>query len=434
MRLTGAFHFLNLIREINIAEIRDEAEQRFEILVLGRPIEAEAVADRLGATPGRHGLHPWISVHHLPMEAGAEPRLTPDRFTLAIVVTDDVQPSLSEAEAIRRLEGAGVLTVVAVLNDDALRRAGANGARVEDPSRAILSKEPTADDIKLRLAPVLLDALPDGRGLRVAFARRMPVLRETLISAIVDDVARANAMYSMTTGLAEQIPVLNIPLNAADVIVLTKNQLIMAYKIALAAGKRGRPTELMGEIISVLGGGLLFREVARKLVGLVPVIGLVPKVAVSYAGTRVIGTVVERWAMEGHRIRIDEMRSLYDEAMRGGRELAKSLADRIDSDNATADRADDEDVAVNKEAIQTWADEGGALPSVEPPTVSSPDLDAVANANGYIAREREGGASGDVGTRNDGGDAGARGAAGDDDSAGADAEEPDGETGGAAPA
>ena len=81
-----------------------------------------------------------------------------------------------------------------------------------------------------------------------------------------------------------------------DVVVLTKNQLVMSYKIALAAGRSGRPRDLVGEIIGVLGGGLLFRQVARQLIGLVPVIGIVPKVAVAYGGTWAIGRAVTLWA------------------------------------------------------------------------------------------------------------------------------------------
>ncbi len=416
MRLTGAFQIINLIRELDLGEIRDEAEQRFDILVLGQPILSEAIADRIGATPGRHGLHPWIAIHHLPIQADAEPRLVPDRFTLAIVVTENIEPSLSETEALRRLEGAGVATVVAVMSDDALGRVGSDLVRSGEHARTLLSSQPTAEDIVKRLAPAILEVLPSGRGLRVAFARRMPALREPFIRSIVDDVAQANAFYSMTTGLAEQIPLLNIPLNAADVLVLTKNQLLMAYKIALAAGKSGRPAELMGEIVSVLGGGFLFREVARKLVGLIPVIGLVPKVAVSYAGTRVIGTIVQHWASEGRRIRIDEMHTLYDEAMRGGRELARSLADRLNPGGDTADPDSvgaqgvaggdvaGKGVAVEKAAIKTWEDDGGADPSVPAPS------------NGYAARRIESG---------DGGDGG---------SVGMDAEEADGDRGGAAPA
>lgn len=427
MRLTGAFQIINLIRELDLGEIRDEAEQRFDILVVGQPIMAEAVADRLGATPGRHGLHPWIRIHHLPLRPGDEPRLNPERFTLAILLAQDLDPSLSEAEALRRLDGAGVPTVLTVLSDAGLDRVGADLVRDGRQARAIVSSEPTSEDISLRLAPALLSILPAGRGLRVALARRLPALREPFIRSIVDDVARANALYSMTTGLAEQIPLLNVPLNAADVVVLTKNQLLMAYKIALAAGKSGRPVELMGEIVSVLGGGFFFRELARKLVGLVPVIGLVPKVAVAYAGTRVIGTIVQRWASEGRRIRIEEMHALYDEALRGGRELAKSLAERLDL-GPGAGRADGDAVAgdatrggrssaaegsmpVDDAAIQTWKDEGGAINPAATKRGEEGDgaterPERAAASNGYAGgADRGAGARGAQG--GDGGEAGA---------------------------
>ena len=83
------------------------------------------------------------------------------------------------------------------------------------------------------------------------------------MSALIEDTARTNALYSLTTGLAEVVPVLNVPLNLADVIVLTKNQLLMSYRVALAAGKRGSGTELMAEVAGVIGGGLLLRQAGR---------------------------------------------------------------------------------------------------------------------------------------------------------------------------
>jgi len=45
-------------------------------------------------------------------------------------------------------------------------------------------------------------------------------------------------------------------MNLGDIVILTKNQLVMSYKIALVAGKSGTPRHLIGEILGVLGGGL----------------------------------------------------------------------------------------------------------------------------------------------------------------------------------
>ena len=72
-------------------------------------------------------------------------------------------------------------------------------------------------------------------------AAALPVFRQVVADAIVDETAKANASFAVTTGLAETIPVLTAPLNLGDMIVLTKNQLIMGYKIALAAGRNDEP-------------------------------------------------------------------------------------------------------------------------------------------------------------------------------------------------
>src|SRR5207247_10080645 len=134
---------------------------------------------------------------------------------------------------------------------------------------------------------------------------------EPLFAEMIEETARTNAMYSLTTGVAEAIPVLDVPLNLADIVVLTKNQLIMSYRIALASGKKGTARELIGEVLGVIGGGFLFRQGARQLVGLIPVVGIVPKVAVAYAGTLAIGRAVAAWAAYGQALEPGAVRRLY---------------------------------------------------------------------------------------------------------------------------
>jgi len=51
-----------------------------------------------------------------------------------------------------------------------------------------------------------------------------PVLRVPIARHIINDTCFTNAAYSLSTGLAEIVPVLNIPLTLTDMIVLTKNQ------------------------------------------------------------------------------------------------------------------------------------------------------------------------------------------------------------------
>jgi uncharacterized protein (DUF697 family) len=109
-------------------------------------------------------------------------------------------------------------------------------------------------------------------------------------------------------------------------VILTKNQLMMCYRIALAAGREGEPRALMGEILGVLGGGVLFRTAARELVGMVPVIGIVPKVAIAYAGTQAIGRAMVAWTTEGRQVTADAVARYSREGLEKGRALAERLA------------------------------------------------------------------------------------------------------------
>jgi uncharacterized protein (DUF697 family) len=102
----------------------------------------------------------------------------------------------------------------------------------------------------------------------------------------------------------------------------------MSYKIALVAGKSGTPRHLIGEILGVLGGGLLFRQVARQLVGLIPVVGIAPKVAVAYGGTWAIGQAVVLWATTGQALTMESVGHFFDEGLKRGRKTARALMSR----------------------------------------------------------------------------------------------------------
>ena len=172
---------------------------------------------------------------------------------------------------------------------------------------------------------ILAVAEPDHR---VALARQFATLRPCTFDQLISETARINGGYAFSAGLAETIPLLDIPLNIGDMVVLTKNQLVMSYRLALAAGKQGQPRQLIGEIVGVLGGGLVFRQLARQLVGLIPVFGLLPKVAVAYGGTWAIGRAVVMWTEQGEALSREHLKQLLDEGLARGRRLAASLRPR----------------------------------------------------------------------------------------------------------
>lgn len=339
--LGSGMTLFNLLKEINLGEIRREADQRFTLLVIGEEVRARRLAEALSGAPGKSGVHPWIRVVPLPL-ADADALSAPaaaDGFTVALFTLAGIDPQADERAALSRLRALGVPSLSIVQDDAGAARVGATVPRPGETARVVLPASLASADVIAQLAPALFDRLPADDGARVAIARQLPALRRAVIASLIDPTARANALYAATTGLAEWVPLLNVPLNAADVVVLTKNQLIMAYKIALAAGKKGQPRDVIGEIVSVIGGGLLFRQIARELIGLIPVVGIVPKVAVAYAGTRFIGLAVERWAIEGRRLEGSEVRALLGEAKTGARELAESVVDRVRGRDHAADAA-----------------------------------------------------------------------------------------------
>jgi uncharacterized protein (DUF697 family) len=309
-----------LLKEMDLEAVRREAERPFQVLVVGHPDDAEALADLLSG-PG-NGRHPWLLCADA---AEARRRAGSGLIDLAILVTRPADPeaivtATREVLSAARVPFVTVLVAASARASDALARGGEAG-RALVPALGADAIGPLSDPI--------LAAVP--APLRLPLARQLPPLRAAVIGALIEDAARTNALYSLTTGLAETVPVLNVPLNLADVVVLTKNQLLMSYRIALAAGKRGRGRELMTEVAGVIGGGLLFRQAGRSLIGLIPGVGIVPKVAIAYAGTVAIGRAVSAWAQDGGKLTKAAVRGFYLEASRRAKQVAKDLVSRARS-------------------------------------------------------------------------------------------------------
>ncbi len=276
-----------IVKEVNLEAIRRRAETPLRLLVVGEePADREAVARLL---TGDGGANPFLRV-----------------------VSDDEVASRDPAE-------------LAVLVS---RTRGLSGplesarAALRSRNMPLVAVEPDAGPDTI--ADALFDAVAGDT--RLALARQFPGLRQPLFDQLIEETSRANASYSFSTGLAEVVPLLDVPLNVGDIVVLTKNQLVMAYRIALAAGKEGRPSDVIGEIAGVLGGGLLFRQIARELIGLVPVLGIVPKVVVAYAGTWAIGHAVVAWATGAEQATKRSVKELYAKGLDRGRAVAGRIA------------------------------------------------------------------------------------------------------------
>jgi len=309
-----------IVREVDLEGIRRHAEMPTRVLVVG---DTEADADGLAAL--LIGPHPeasaWVNavgVEHPAAGAKAASAMIVDGPDLVILVSRGRQVSAAMQEVRRAwIDRRARLVQVA------LEAGGPHGASQTQGETVSLALDGLAEAGIDHLAKALFAAVEPDR--RRSLARQFPPLRPCAFNTLIDETAKANATYSLSTGLAEVVPVLGVPLTIGDIIVLTKNQLLMSYRIAMAAGKPGRASELVGEIIGVLGGGLLFRQIARQLAGMLPVVGVVPKVAVAYGGTWAIGRAVTVWATEGRKLTGERLRQLSREGLARGRQVAGSL-------------------------------------------------------------------------------------------------------------
>jgi uncharacterized protein (DUF697 family) len=302
-----------VIRELDLEAVRAEAERSFRLLVLGETAgDAQAMAALVSS--GRKGeRHPWV----VAAEAELNPPLSP-LPDVVVLVTRDPELSPRLAIAAQSLAGQRVPAVTVVVGSESAMDAV---VRPGEAARAAVGR-PAADHLDA-IAQALLSGTPPS--LRLALGRQLPPVRDPLFSALIEQTARANAVYALGTGVAEIVPLLNLPMNLADLVVLTKNQIVMAYKIALGAGKRGTVKALLGQTLSVIGSGFMLRQLARQLVGLVPVIGIAPKVAVAYAGTWAVGKAVAVWAGGGAEVTKDSVARYYGEALERGKRVAEAL-------------------------------------------------------------------------------------------------------------
>lgn len=178
----------------------------------------------------------------------------------------------------------------------------------------------------------ILHGQPD---LALALANQFPAFRKPVIDRIILAVAKENALFAIATALPNIVPsMMELPWAfgefASDTAFLTANQIRMAFQIAAACG-RNREVGLSGQkaaVAAIIGSAFGWRAIARELAGKIPLgEGLIPKGAIAFAGTYVMGKGLER-VYDGMDYSAGEKQSMYAEALERGKEVARSLQNR----------------------------------------------------------------------------------------------------------
>ncbi|MDE2205206.1 MAG: hypothetical protein KGK12_01040 [Armatimonadetes bacterium] len=175
----------------------------------------------------------------------------------------------------------------------------------------------------------ILDERPE---LALALARRFPAFRPHVVAAIIADTAAVNAQFALLTGIAEAIPfsAILLPVNSiSDMVVLTKNQVMMVMKLAAANGLTVDFRRRSSELGPVLANGFGWRAIARELVGAVPFVGFLARASIAYAGTVTVGKGAQYYYENGAAPSSDVLRSVYQDALKASQGTVQALAARI---------------------------------------------------------------------------------------------------------
>jgi len=255
---------LQISKELSTEEVRDLADKRFRIALVGSTMRTHDVAEQL-------------------LEGLSLPERETSRAFLVCASTVPSEP----ADILIDCGGADE----PVLGEHYTWLLPEDGALV---ARRIVSDLP---------------------GLAVALARRFPMFREPAIEHLIKEASRVNGQIAMLSAIPGVIPVASVflpPAAVADIVMLTKNQIMLLLKIAAALGMSYHTRDRLKEIVPVVAGAMGWRSLARESVGIVPGgVGLLVKGAIAYAGTYVVGKGAEWFWRTGRELSRQQKERLY---------------------------------------------------------------------------------------------------------------------------
>jgi uncharacterized protein (DUF697 family) len=287
--LDGLRTMVNVLREVSLDELRQQAETPPRLLIVAPSSEEARSLGR--ALTGPEGEFTTI------YRAVDEPIDTVGRVDAAVVWDPGRTGTASRVGEALRFESPPVPVV----------RFEGSGA---DDHEAI-------GELRTEIMKRNPDRAP-------AFGRALPAFRSAAAKQVIDETAAANAQFSLVSNIPALIPVIgNIAAAGADFIVLTKNQVMMLYKLAAVFGRdlhdqRG----ILQEVLPVVGAGLVWRTVAREAAALMPfAAGTIPKVAIAFVGTIAVGRAADFYYRTGMRPSRSQLEQFYRQGMERLRQL-----------------------------------------------------------------------------------------------------------------
>lgn len=311
-------NLMALVKEINFDEVRERAETPPRLLVIGTAQgQADQAAAQLFGDEGRRYVDAAVADGSL-KDLG--------RYD-AVVVVDPANTGLRDRVK-RELPTVGHPAPVVTL-------AGTDDRSMDRCRAAIVTADPD-------LAP--------------AIGRFLPACRKAAAKAIIDETSKANAQFSAVSNISSVVPVVGaLVAVGADMVILTKNQLMMVYKLAAVEGRDlSNQMRIFRELIPVVGAGFLWRTAAREATSFIPLAaGTIPKVAIAYVGTMTVGRAADFYYQTGQKSTKSQIEAFKQQAMESlsslplpkvsgkGEEAGRQSADAVEATGADSHQQSD---------------------------------------------------------------------------------------------
>jgi uncharacterized protein (DUF697 family) len=316
------------LAQLDTDALQAEVERDFRVALLGAPqCGKTALACALAGTPLSEGVPPELDEclleYQLPLSVQDISDL--EAATLLILLLDATKGDYAqEVAAADYLSYLGRPTLVCYNKMDLLpvetRLIRGQALWRGTEIMPLSATEPAT--VEELLVPAVLHVLPE-HGL--VLARSFPLFRGAVADSLIERAGLVNATYASASGLAERVPRLRIPFSGEDIEVLSANQATMAYRLALAYGLPFDWHETVRPLSRVVEAGELWRQLARRVLGLVPLWGLSSKVRVAYGATVVVAAVLRAWYDTGQAFPPEDVRELCREAAARSRPIGAEL-------------------------------------------------------------------------------------------------------------
>lgn len=313
------------VREADLRPLREQALRGVRIAIVGEPGSGRALlADQLRRDPNRPQLNSEAPALILDLDSASQ---ASGAELIILMIAAHKLDTQREQELVRQWQNSAKRLLVFINQPDS-----APGSQAISPwtnrerRRVVIGSPDDARFLQEKLAPAVIEIIPE---LLLGLGRFFPLFRLPIARHLINETSFSNAAYSMSTGLAEIVTVLALPVTLADSIVLTKAQAFLVYKLGLALGYSTQWQDYIAEFGGVLGSGFVWRQVARSLVGLIPIWGILPKTAIAYAGTYVVGNVVLQWYLTGKHLSKAQMKQIYSQALERGKTLARKMSKKL---------------------------------------------------------------------------------------------------------